>query len=263
MTAFRLSLEDTPAPFVVAAYGKWLSSVPDGRTRALYLLRLVEDAPPLPLARVLACAQREAALGEANARVVIDVFGVCVDEGLLDDALREVLAQAAEDVDEFAVLGMLRGARPAPIPTPFTPKRLPKGSLAADGETLGRRKSLARIVRGDALDKILLDPHPDVIANAMMNPSLKEEQVVRLAARLDVDESILTTIARSRFQNRTEVRRALVKNPKCPATLGCRLLVTLTRVELLEIAHDTRIKDEVRDAARAMIDAKPPRLVKH
>lgn len=202
-------------------------------------------------------------MGEANARIVLDVFGICVDEGLIPDEIRHEIASAAEEVDEFAVLGLLRGQRPAPIPTPFTPKRVPKGSLAAEGETLGRRKSLARTVRGDSLDRILLDPHPDVIANAMLNPSLKEEQVVRLAARLNIDEAILTVISRSRYQNRAEVRRALVKNPGCPTTLGCRLLVTLTRTELLEIAHDSRIRVEVRDAARAMIDAKPPRLVKH
>jgi hypothetical protein len=138
---------------------------------------------------------------------------------------------------------------------------VPKGSLAASGETLGRRKSLGRTATGDILDRVLLDPHPDVIKSAMYNPRLKEEQVVRLAGRTETDAVILTVIAESRFGVRASVKRALAKNPATPPTTACRVMASLTRAELLEVAHDARLADEVRDTARALIEAKPPRLL--
>jgi hypothetical protein len=249
-----------PAPMAVERLGRSMRAFPEGEPRYRYLFRRFVDAPTLPLVRLIACAQREAAMGAPEARVVFDAFGSLMTRREFSDDFRSSLAEAAEQLSEFALLGVINGELAEEVPPDWVPKIVPRGSLAEAGETLGRRKSLARTASGDTLDRLLIDPHPDVIRNVLVNSRVSEAMVVRLASRPTVSPPILQVIAQSRFQTRASVRRALASNPKCPPGLGCRLLPALTRAELLDIAHDRRIHDDVRNAARMMIDSKPPRL---
>lgn len=250
-------LFDTPAPVAALRLGKLLSGIPAGQTRVLYLKRQLDGAPPLPLVRLLACAQREAAAGTLEARVLVDAFGVVVADGLFEEAALESLASAAVEVCEHGVLNLVQARRDDDAPARALEP--PKGSLAAEGETLGRRKALARTATGDLLDRILRDTHPDVIRNALLNPRVNEELCVRLASRRPTTSAILDVVARSRFRTRPAVRRALIMNPYCDPQLACQLVASLTRVELLDVAHDETLSDEVREAARLLIEAKPPR----
>lgn len=248
---------DVAAPIGVERLGRLLQGIPSGQTRVLYLSRQIEDAPALVLVRLLACAQREAAAGTLEARIVVDTFGAVVADSLLSEGSLEAMAEAAAELCEHGVLSLVQprrdddGGRRALDP--------PRGSLAADGETLGRRKALARTATGDLLDRVLRDTHPDVIRNALSNPRMSEELAVRLASRRPSTSQILDVIARSRFRTSVAVRRALVRNPYSDAQLACQLLASLTRVELLDVAHDETLSDEVRMAARLLIEAKPPR----
>jgi hypothetical protein len=249
------------APIGVLHLGQRLSGVPAGRTRLFYLLRRLEDAPVLPLVRLLACGLRESAAGTVEARLLIDTFGALLAEGGLDDERREQIASAALEACEHGVLRIVQ-LRHAEEETGRRKKDPLRGSLAADGETLGRRKSLARTATGDPLDKVLRDPHPDVIRNAMLNPRLKEALVVRLAARRPISAELLDVVAQSRFQTCPAVRRALAMNPHCDPALACRLLANLTRGELRDVAHDEGLSSEVREAARLLLEVKPPRHVR-
>lgn len=250
-------LFDTPAPLAVELLGKRLTGIPAGQTRVLYLKRQLDGAPALPLVRLLACAQREAAAGTLEARLLVDAFGVLVADGLLDEGELEAMANAAVEVCEHGVLNLVQSRRDDAAPGRALEP--PKGSLAAEGETLGRRKALARTATGDLLDRILRDTHPDVIRNALLNPRMSEELTVRLASRRPTTSAILDVVARSRYRTSAAVRRALVRNPHCDPQLACQLVASLTRVELLDVAHDETLSDEVREAARLLIEAKPPR----
>lgn len=250
-------LFDMPAPLAVEHLGKRVSGIPAGQTRVLYLKRQLDGAPPLPLVRLLACAQREAAAGTLEARLVVDAFGVLVAEGLFEGEALEAMASAAVELCEHGVLNLVQVRRDEEENERVLEP--PKGSLAAEGETLGRRKALARTATGDLLDRILRDTHPDVIRNALLNPRMSEELTVRLASRRPTTSAILDVIARSRFRVSTAVRRALVRNPYCDPQLACQLVASLTRVELLDVAHDETLADEVREAARLLIEVKPPR----
>lgn len=248
------------APLAVQHLGRRLGAMPAGKARTLYLGRKVHNAPSMPLVRVVACALREAALGELEARLFIDTFGTVVTTGGLNERIEE-LVEAAQIACEHALIGMLQGeAVDFEIRDP-NPRDAPKGSLAAQGETLGRRKMIARTAVGDTLDRILVDPHPQVIKNAMDNPRLNEMLVIRVAARRNCEPAILVAVSESKFNNRPRVRRALAINPGCPPAIACRLLTFLIRSDLLEIAHDAHLHDDVRAAARGLLEAKPPRLV--
>ncbi len=262
MTADALvnELFHVAAPLAVERLGRLVSGIPSGQTRVLYLQRQLDGAPPLPLVRLLACAQREAAAGTIEARILIDTFGEVVADELVSPETLQALAEAAEHVCEHGVLNLVQPRREDEPPARGL--KATHGSLAADGETLGRRKTLARTVTGDQLDRILLDTHPDVIKNALLNPRVSDPLVVRLASRRPTTAEILEVVARSRFRTSPAVRRALIRNPHCDSQLACQLVTSLTRVELLEVAHDETLGSEVREAARLLIEAKPPRHVR-
>ena len=192
--------------------------------------------------------------------MVFDAFGGLANAREFPEPFLDEVSAAAEQLSEFALLGVMRGEVAEVVPADWVPKIVPRGSLAEAGETLGRRKSLGRTATGDTLDRLIIDPHPDVVRNVLLNPRVAEAMVVRLASRASTSGPILQVIADSRFQTRASVRRAVAGNPKCPPGLGCRLLPALTRQELLDIAHDRRIHDDIRSAARMLLDEKPPRV---
>ena len=129
-------------------------------------------------------------------------------------------------------------------------------SLADAGETLGRRKSLARTATGDLLTKLLDDPDPQVIQNALMNPHVTEDHAVRVAARRPVPGAVLDAVSKSRFANNAAVRRALVLNPDCPLKLAQRLVSTMTPVDLYDVVHGTGVAKEVKAIARRLLDSR-------
>jgi len=65
--------------------------------------------------------------------------------------------------------------------------------------------------------RLLLDPHPDVIARLLVNPRLTEDDVIRLAAKRPNRSDVLAQIARSdKWLHRPRVRIAIVLNPWTP-----------------------------------------------
>lgn len=252
-------LSALPAPLAVARLGRNLGAVPRGRARELYFLRHMADASPPWVVRVLACAQRESALGVEEARVLFDVFGSVFEKGDLEEALLQEWFEAAELLGEYGIATLLDARDGSGRGQDPDLDRPPRGSLAEQGETLGRRKTLARTATGDLLDRLAIDPHPDVIENLLLNPRMNEARVVGLAARPKTTGAVLRVIARSRYASRHHVRRAIALNVNCPASLSTRLLASLTRADLLEIAHHEQLSHEIRSAARALLESKPAR----
>ncbi len=246
-------LFEQAAPLVVERIGRGLLAVPQGQLRTVYLEERLKDAPALPLVRALACAQREAVLGSATARVVIDTFSQVVAEERLAPELRNALVTGALMVGEHAVVPLVDRAAANDSDTGARGEKARRGSLAHAGETLGRRKSLARTAMGDLLLKILDDPHPDVIKNVLMNPNLTEPLAVRVAARRPVPPAVLSVVAQSKFGNRAHVRRALVLNPDCPPKLACRLVATMTAADLEDVVNASGLGTEVKNAAALLL----------
>lgn len=240
------------APLVVERLGKSLGGVPAGALRVSYLTERLQGAPTLPLVRALACAQREAVRGSVEARAVVETFSLVVAGGYLEATVRAALVTGAQMVGEHAVVPLVDVAA-ANDATNGKDGRAKKGSLAATGETLGRRKWLARSAKGDLLLRILDDPHPHVIENALANPSVTEALVVRVAARRPVPPAILEVVADSRFHSRPAVRRALVLNPDCPPKLAVRYLSSMTADELQDVVSAPGLAPEVINAAELLL----------
>jgi hypothetical protein len=254
--AFHHDLETQAAPIVVQRLGRALSAVPAGAMRLAYLTERVVDAPLAPLARMLACAQRESVRGDACGRIVVDTFTLVVEAGGLGPEIRAALGATALALGEDGVLALVDKPAANDLPGAGGPDRARKGSLAEAGETLGRRKSLARTATGDLLLKILDDPDPQVITNALVNPWVTESHAVRVAARRPCPGGVLDAVARSRFANNAAVRRALVLNPDCPQKLAQRLVSTMTPVDLYDVVHAQGVAKEIKAVARRLLDSR-------
>ncbi len=126
--------------------------------------------------------------------------------------------------------------------------------------TLGERKSLARRPDRDMLERLLLDPHPDVIRRLLVNPRLTEELVVRLAARRPGSSAVLSELARApRWAGRARVRLALILNPSLPEDIGVRLVSLLLRQELQLVLDRTPSDSPLHALCAERLRAAPPR----
>lgn len=113
--------------------------------------------------------------------------------------------------------------------------------------TLGERKSLARRPDRKLIDRVLRDPHPDVIALLLQNPRLTEPDVVRLCARRpNVAEVLRQVFCDPRWSSRPKVRYALALNPATPEPIVHATIPLLAPDEIREIAHDDRASAAVR-----------------
>ncbi|MBI5516198.1 MAG: hypothetical protein HY909_20605 [Deltaproteobacteria bacterium] len=113
--------------------------------------------------------------------------------------------------------------------------------------TLGERKSLARKPDRRVLERVLADPHPDVIALLLQNPRLTEPDVVRLCSRRPGVPDILQRVfATQRWASRAGVRSALVKNPYTPRAIALSIVALLPAEELREVAADWHLPNPVR-----------------
>ena len=249
-------LDHLPAPMAVASLGRILLSIQDGPMRTTYLKDRLMPQSPQVMVRILACAHRESALGNHQAACLLEVaIDLLVRSGEHELARQEFLASTLE-LCEHGVWAIFQRNDADDLRLIEAEKLLlnpPKGSLAEKGETLGRRKSLARTAQGDTLDRLLLDPHQDVIRNVLQNPRVDEDKVVRLCARRPVHPGVLEVVALSKYRTRPAVRRSIVYNPACPTPLACWLMTGMTRSDLKGVVHNETLDVCIRDAGRQLL----------
>lgn len=131
----------------------------------------------------------------------------------------------------------------AAAPRPLTPGTRPL--------TLGERKSLARTWRRDVIERLLVDPHVDVIALLLANPRLTEDDVLRIATARRSSAEVLVLISDARrWRVRARVRQALLRNPRLPEAIGLRLVGLCNRTELRVLESDPALADAIVEAVR-------------
>lgn len=117
--------------------------------------------------------------------------------------------------------------------------------------TLGERKSLARSWKRDVLERLIADPHVDVVELLLRNPRLTEDDVLRIATARRASAGVLELILHNRrWACRQRVRRALLRNPRMPEASALRLVGLLNRAELRELSGDHRLPSSVCFAIR-------------
>lgn len=117
--------------------------------------------------------------------------------------------------------------------------------------TLGERKALARSNDRSVLERLVVDPHADVVALLLGNPHVTEEDILRIATSRRSSAPVLGLVLDARrFGTRPRVRRALMRNPNLPLGTALRLVGLLNRAEQRELARDPSLPAPLLDAVR-------------
>jgi len=124
-------------------------------------------------------------------------------------------------------------------------------------KALGERKYLARKPDPVLIDKLTYDLDPLVMNDLLKNPRLTESQVVKIAARRPNKPEILEEIFdSSKWIARYQVKLAIARNPYTPPRIALGLLTFLTDQDLMDIAQDQTLHEDVKRRARVMLKAK-------
>jgi ubiquinone/menaquinone biosynthesis C-methylase UbiE len=120
--------------------------------------------------------------------------------------------------------------------------------------TLGEKRSLAKGLSKDTLDRLLYDEDPVVIGNLLRNPRLTELEVLKTASRRPVKPEILKVVFESeKWISRYVVKRALVLNPCTPTGIALGLLYFMHQSDLKIISSSGTLHDEIRAGAKELL----------
>ena len=232
-------------------------SLGDAALRARYIASLAGSLSIEVLAYTLDAVCERAEQAEVSAREVLIAIVDALNAEGMDQLLQRLREQAAAD-SLLALERLIRLPPKSHRPTSNLPPRTSDNEKKGQAVPLGARKSLARRPDRDTLQRLLRDPHPDVIRRCLGNPRLVEDDVVRLAARRPTKIEVQAEIARSLWVHRPRVRMALVMNPGTPVEVVARLVGLLLRPELAMAAHSPGVAAPVRALCLEHLERRPP-----
>ena len=232
----------------------------DAELRRMSLVVEIATRRPEALAPVLdlLCARAEQA--DPQARELM----VTLTDALRAPDLASRVAELREEAARSAFTALSRTLRPSSIdhkssrPADPNDDRIPEYGWGRP-LSLGERKSLARRPNRALIDRLLLDPHPDVIQRLLANPQLTEDDVLRMAATRPARPDVLTAIAQSlRWVHRQRVRRALVLNPSTPTDIAAPICALLVRQELKLVIETSTVSPAIRALCMEYLERRPP-----
>ena len=237
-------------------------SLGDAALRAAYVASVVRAWEVGLLAQALDAVCERAEQAEVAAReALLSIVDALNAEGM-DDVVQR-LREEAEGRSLLALERLIRHPVQLGRPGAGPGDKLRQDKVPFDGRgrplTLGERKSLARRPDLDTMQRLIADPHPDVIHRLLRNSRVLEDDVVRLAARRPGRSEVLTEIARStKWVHRPRVRMALVLNPATPAAIAARIAGLLLRPELELVAGAPHVPAAVRALCMEHLERRPP-----
>jgi hypothetical protein len=237
-------------------------SLGDAALRAAYVASVAREWRVAELAHALDAVCERAEQAEASAREAL----IAIVDALNADGMDEVVQRLREHAAGESLLALDRLIR--------SPPQLPRRDASATGGasrtgilaapsgrplTLGERKSLARRPDRDTMERLLGDPHPDVIHRLLRSARVLEDDVIRLAAKRPGRADVLAEIARStKWSHRPRVRMALVMNPATPPEIASRVAGLLLRPELEQVVSSPAVPASVRAVCLEHLERRPP-----
>jgi len=126
-------------------------------------------------------------------------------------------------------------------------------SLLRDGLAdmrLGDRVTLGRVATPALLPALLADADRRVTESALVNPRLREEDLVTALRRDDVRPSLIeSAVASPKWASNYAVRLALVLQPRTPLPLALHQISSLVSRDLRRVGQETSLRPLVRAAA--------------
>jgi hypothetical protein len=223
----------------------------DPQIARLYALRELGRHEAGEILSLLEALLARTRVGDAQARDAIGpTMGALLSEPL--KGRREEIERRALEEERTAVTALFTGAAAR---QEMDKDVAAKNDAQAFSQTLGHLKTMARLTRNpDQLARLALLSDPTVVRNALINPRLTEQVVVRIAARRPArPEPLIEIWSSPRWSARLEVRRALVFNPYLPPEIGAKIVPTLGDADLRQIARDGSLHADVRAQASALL----------
>lgn len=126
-----------------------------------------------------------------------------------------------------------------------------------DHITLGEKRSLAKGLSKDTLDRLVYDQDPHVIRNLLNNPRITERDVLKIASKRPTSSEILKEVFyNKKWAERYSVKKALARNPFTPTGLALGLVNFLLSQDLREISKDRTLHPDIQNAAKELLDKK-------
>jgi hypothetical protein len=120
---------------------------------------------------------------------------------------------------------------------------------------LGDRIAFARIATPLVLAVLIGDPDPKVAQACLLNPRLREEDVVTALKKDTVSPALIEAVEQStRWREGYRVRLALVLQPRTPLPIALAQVSSLTPGDLLRVAESPGLLPLVQIAARRVAE---------
>jgi hypothetical protein len=214
---------------------------------------LCEQLTALAMDEALALVRgthHEAALGRTNAQRVFVAMGWALGEAKLSQR-RQALGEQARRLALHHLADFL-------LPRRDDDAQVAERKIPDFGRgrplTLGERKSLARTHDRSLIQRVVRDPHPDVVRVLLHNPLLTEDDVVRICAMRPNDPGVLQAVYRHRrWVVRYRPRNAIVRNPDTPIDTALLLAPLLRPNELREAATASGLAPALRLSCRSIL----------
>ena len=133
-------------------------------------------------------------------------------------------------------------------------------SLLRDGlgdMRLGDRVTLARLATPALLPALLADADRQVTESTLLNPRLREEDLVAALRREDARPVLVeSAVSSSRWAANYAVRLALVLQPRTPLSLALQQISSLVPRDLRRVAEEAALRPLVRAAAQEVLTAR-------
>ena len=185
-----------------------------------------------------------------------EIIDSCLDINKMKEALglekMSAIYMNAKTMGYDSVVRLLMN--PPPKGKKFSEYDFVEGQAVHD-ITLGEKRSLAKGLDKDLLDRIIYDEDPIVIKNILSNPRIIERDVLKIASKRPIKSGILKVISESpKWSVRYVVKRALVLNPFTPTGIALGLVNVMQYKDLKLIASSGTLHDEIRNSAKDLLE---------
>jgi len=120
---------------------------------------------------------------------------------------------------------------------------------------LGDRVTLARLATPALLPLLLADGERQVAESTLVNPRLREEDLVAALRRDDVSAALVeAVVVSSRWAANYAVRLTLVLQPRTPLPIALQQISSLVPRDLRRVAEEAGLRPLVRAAALVVLD---------
>ncbi len=233
-----------------------LLALPEIGFRLAWLREQVEAEDPRGLAEALDDLLRLSGTGAAAAREAL--VSVCIFLVVHRAAPRIAALRSCAVKDARLNLARILAVQTDAASPPELEMRVPKYDAGRE-LTVGERRSLARRPTRLQLEKLLLDPHPLVLSQLLLCPSLTETDLLRILTARPVRPAAITAVCqRPEWLARRRVRLALIQNPGCPQDVALPLVAACPRDDLAQVVKSTHLSLTVRAAAHELYLRLPP-----